>query len=571
MRASEKWRRRLGRLALGLALLLVAGATLEQVGAWRDLRRFPPPGQLVDLGDGRRMYLDCRGSGSPTVLLVACGSSKRDGFAGNTDVNGTFDDGGNFEGGEGGPGKAVRDPSTCEEAFQARTYVGCDYWPTVTANMVQDVFDFAVAVANVGTVEASVTVTGPNGVQKQAKVAPGSLEKIYLPWVAELKGGAFIPLMTSVLAKGGAYHLVSDRPVVVYQFNPLEFRAKGGEPGKDWSKCQKLDLSAADCYSYSNDASLLLPSTAMTGSYRIMGSYGFSRHKNLDPSQPLEPGAAPYFVVTGTSDGTTVSVQLGPKGKVVAGGGISATPAGGTLTFSLNAGDVAEVLSGAGREFDFSGSLLSADKPVQVITGVPCIDFPLDVVACDHVEETVFPAQTLGRHYVVTTPTGPKRNQVGHVVRFYGNVDGTALSYKPSQPAGCPSTLAAGEVVDCGELTTSDFEVQGTHELGIGMFMIGASKADPDFNGSSLTLLQGDPSQSFAVAVEHVVMPPPPEAAEPEPPPPPLPPKERLQDGGVEISVGTLFLRVVIRSGFGPAKGGCEGSAGISDGERSPR
>ncbi len=29
--------------------------------------------------------------------------------------------------------------------------------------------------------------------------------------------------------------------------------------------------------------------------------------------------------------------------------------------------------------------------------------------------------------------------------------------------------------------------------------------------------------------------------------------------------------RVVIRSGFGPAKGGCEGSAGVSDGERSPR
>ena len=52
-----------------------------------------------------------------TVVVVACGSSKRDGFAGNTVVNGTFDDGGNFEGGEGGPGKAVRDPSTCEESL----------------------------------------------------------------------------------------------------------------------------------------------------------------------------------------------------------------------------------------------------------------------------------------------------------------------------------------------------------------------------------------------------------------------------------------------------------------------
>ena len=443
------------------------------------------------------------------IVIIACGSSQRDGFGDNTDVNGTFDDAGAFEAGEGGPGRAVRDPATCEEAQQAKTYVGCDYWPTVTANMVQDVFDFAVAVANVGDGEASVTVTGPNGVNKQVKVGARSLEKIYLPWVQELKGGAFIPLQASVLARGGAYHLVSDRPVVVYQFSPLEVRAAGGEPGKDWSKCQKLNLSAGDCYSYSNDASLLLPSTAMTGSYRLMGSYGFSRHPMQegtsipDLSQPLQPGASPYFVVTGTSDGTTVSVKLGAKGKVVAGAGISAAPAGGTLTFTLNAGDVAEVLSGAGREYDFSGSLLSADKPVQVITGVPCIDFPLDVIACDHVEETVFPAQTLGRHYVVTTPTGPKSNKVGHVVRFYGNVDGTALTYKPSPPSGCPSTLAAGEVVDCGDLLTSDFEVKGTHEFGVGMFMIGASKADPDFNGNSLTVLQGDPSQSFAVTVEQ--------------------------------------------------------------------
>ena len=283
--------------------------------------------------------------------------------------------------------------------------------------------------------------------------------------------------------------------------------AKGGAPGKDWSTCQKLNISAPECYSNSNDASLLLPSTAMTGSYRLMGSYGFSRHpmqegtSTPDLSQPLQPGAAPYFVVTGTADGTNVSVKLGPTGKVVAGHGIIATPAGGTVTFRLDTGDVAEVLGGTGREFDFSGSLLTADKPVQVITGVPCIDYPLDTVACDHVEETVFPAQTLGRHYAVTTPTGPKKNRVAHAVRLCGNVDGTTLTYKPSAPPGCPSSLDAGDVVDCGELTNLDFEVKGTHELGVAMLMIGASKADPSFNGSSFTVLQGDPSQSFAVTV----------------------------------------------------------------------
>ena len=444
------------------------------------------------------------------ALVVACGSAKeRSGFGPETAVNGTFNDGGTFEAGDGSGSRPVSDPTTCEEALQAKTYVGCDYWPTVTANLVQDVFDFAVAVANVGTEDARVTVTGPNGVSRQVAVAGGSLNKIILPWVPELKGNTLNGISASVLVKGGAYHLVSDRPVVVYQFNPLEFRATGGDPGKDWSKCQKLNITAPDCYSYSNDASLLLPSTAMTGSYRIMGAYGFSRHptqegsQTPDPSQPLQPGASPYFVVTGTSDGTTVTVKLGPKGKVVAGGPIPAAPGGGTVTFTLNAGDVAEVVSGAGREFDFSGSLLSADKPVQVITGVPCIDFPLDVIACDHVEETVFPAQTLGKHYVVMTPTGPKANEVGHAVRFFGNVDGTKLTYKPSAPAGCPSTLSAGEVADCGDMVSSDFEVTGSAEFGIAMFMIGASKADPDANSSNFTQMQGDPSQTFAVAAEQ--------------------------------------------------------------------
>jgi hypothetical protein len=148
----------------------------------------------------------------------------------------------------------------------------CDYWPTVTGNLVSDVFDFAVAVANVGSDDAHVQVTGPNGVSKSVAVAPGSLNKIMLPWVAELKGPNLIPMGASVLSKGGAYHLVSDRPVVVYQFSPLEFRAAGGDPGKDWTKCVKLDFTAPECYSYSNDASLLLPSTAMTGSYRLMGA-----------------------------------------------------------------------------------------------------------------------------------------------------------------------------------------------------------------------------------------------------------------------------------------------------------
>ncbi len=430
--------------------------------------------------------------------FVACGNGKsRASFieeppAGNPDAGDFLGEDASLTDGSTDDPLSGRDPKTCQEAATARSYVGCDYWPTVTANLVDEVFDFAVAVANVGEEDANVEVTGPNGVHESVTVAAGDIGKIYLPWVASLKGPLTGKVTASVVAKKGAYHLVSDKPVVVYQFNPLEFRAGGGPPDKDWSSCVP-QLFAPECYSYSNDASLLLPSTAMTGNYRVMGTQGFSRDADYAPA---------FVSVTATQDGTTVTVKLAKKAPVVEGDPISATPAGGTLTLTLDAGDVAQIVTKLGKNYDFSGSLLTADKPVQVITGVPCMDEPFNVEACDHIEETVFPAETLGKHYVVTRPTGPVDNDVGHVVRFYGNVDGTTLTYTPKKPSGCPDTIGAGEVVECGEVT-KDFEVSGSSEFGVGMFQLGGAKADTQFDPEGLESPLGDPSQSFAVTVEQ--------------------------------------------------------------------
>jgi hypothetical protein len=423
---------------------------------------------------------------------------------------------------------APPDPKTCEEAAAAATYIGCDYWPTVTSNVVASVFDFAVVAANVGAEDAHVSVTG-NGVTKNVTVAPNGLAKIYLPWNSALKGDEGSGLSSSVLVRSGAYHLVSDKPVVVYQFNPLEFEATGGESGKDWSSCKKA-TGAAACYSYSNDASLLLPSTAMTGVYRVMGDYGFSQHPYndatgaFDTSKPLEGIASAGLTITATNNNTTVTVMLGTKAAVVASvtsaldGGVSeagapdagdggasaddvpAAPAGGLITLKLDAGDVAQLVAPAGKSYDFSGTIVRGDHPVQVITSVPCIFHPIDTFACDHVEESVFPAETLGKHYVVTPPTGPHGSQVAHFVRIYGNVDGTQLTFKPAKPAGCPTSIDSGDVVDC-ESVVDAFEVTGTEAFGIGLFMLGGAVVDP--GGSAAGYPQGDPSQSFAVAVEQ--------------------------------------------------------------------
>ncbi|MEZ4457497.1 MAG: alpha/beta hydrolase [Gemmatimonadales bacterium] len=67
-----KWLKRITLGVVGLVLLAaMAGAGYEALARRRAARDFPPPGQLVDVGGGRRMQLDCRGSGSPIVVLEA--------------------------------------------------------------------------------------------------------------------------------------------------------------------------------------------------------------------------------------------------------------------------------------------------------------------------------------------------------------------------------------------------------------------------------------------------------------------------------------------------------------------
>jgi hypothetical protein len=400
------------------------------------------------------------------------------------------------------------DPLTCEQAAAWQSYVGCDYWPTVVANAVWSIFDYAVVVANAGMEPAQVTVTGPGGVDQTKTVAPDSLGEFFLPWVPALKGadadscGTPTPLSSSVLVTGGAYHLVSTVPVTVYQFNALEYAGKGGPAGKDWSACPGNDACTnpnspdyqrtVGCYSFTNDSSLLLPSTALTGNYRITGFPGETVMTSPTTSQAI---MGSYVAITATANATHVKVKLTPSGNILAGSGIAATATGGELDLTMNAGDVAQLVGSLGNTFDQSGSLVVADNPVQVIAGTPCQDVPDGQPACDHLEQSVFPAETLGQQYFVNMPMGPLSLPVAHVVRLYGNVDGTTLTYAPSQPPGCPSTIDAGQVVGCG-IVYGDFEVTGNNAFGVATFMLGGTIVDPSGG-------LGDPSESLVASVEQ--------------------------------------------------------------------
>ncbi len=427
-----------------------------------------------------------------------------------------------------GPGESDGGvPTTCADAGDFHSYVGCDFWPTIVANPVWVEFDPAIVVANGGMAPATVTVDGPNAFHQEVTVAPGGLQTILLKWVSDLKGPEFSITNTSggrmknsVRVDKGAYHMTSSVPVTAWQFNPLQYT-------KDAAACTRITNGASGCRSASVDASLLLPSTAMTGNYRI---FGYSS-KNEGEQWGSVPGGA---AITATVDNTEVTVQLGPKcgaeiyptkdlGVCVSASvspGIAEQKANDVVKYTMNAGDVIELVAAWAKDpqtknADLSGSVINANQPVQVISFNAIAQLPdYSVANADHMEETVLPAEVLGNEYIVVPPTTPNANSVGHVVRIYGNVDNTHLTYPGTKPAGAPDMIMAGDVVqipplpvgqpaaDC--ITVPDhcmvsepFVVQGDQPFAVASFMVGGTLQMP---GTDSGNSQGDPSMTMEVA-----------------------------------------------------------------------
>ncbi len=441
-------------------------------------------------------FIGCSAGGSSTP-----GGHSNPGGAGATLTNNAggpaliTDPTGNGTGGAGDD----NNPTTCDEAKANRTYIGCDFWPTVTYNPVYKEFSFAVVVANGGTAESQVTVQRKGANVATVTVPPGGLTTIPLPWVDELKGAEFAHTdlnegarrKESVLVTGGAYHLTSSTPVTAWQFNPLEYQMSG-------------------VLSVSNDASLLLPTAAMTGNYRLFG-----RSARLEGGQEPLTSSQGGFAITATADNTVVKVELTPQRKAMvgtgqtigaatlaAGPGVAAAMPGDTVTYNLNAGDVVELMGTWGAfepepHGDLSGSVLNANNPVQVIALNPiltCVPTATDGNP-DHIEETVLPAEVIGKSYIVAPPTGPDLRVPGHMVRFYGNVDNTKLTYTDSKPTNAPDTLQAGEVVEIGPVM-DPFQVAADQPFAIASIMLGGTKQDP---GGT----RGDPSLTMEVTPQQ--------------------------------------------------------------------
>ena len=315
------------------------------------------------------------------------------------------------------------------------SYIGCEYYPTTVQQFdgynQAPAYEFAVAVANASANVAKVTVTRGANMVAQVDVQPASVQLIKLPWVSELSSG-YGP---STVAVDGAYRLRSTNPVTVYQYNPLTV-------------------------TFTNDASVLLPTNTWTGNYLVAAW----------PTWPFGNQAVPgLYAVTARQDGTKVTLKPSATGKIVkAGGGVAAD---GTGVVMLNEGDVLQVLSNYNG--DVTGTIIAADKPVQVIGGHKCTNVPLNVTACDHLEESMFPIETLAKEYVVVPPVQVPNDAAdkGQIVRVIASEPNTTLVFTPDQPVA-KLLVNAGDFVQI-PTTVAKFVVSADKKILVSQYMVG--------------------------------------------------------------------------------------------------
>lgn len=398
--------------------------------------------------------------------------------------------------------------NACLQAINSKSYMGCEFIAvTTTNNLLDSTFDsdFAVIIGNPSNADASVTVSRAGSVVGTATVTSNSTQAIMLPFVPGLRSAS-----DSALVTDGAYEIVSNVPVVAYQYSPLHFSTSS---------------SSGDVFSYTNDASLLLPLHTLTGNYMASTwpTWGHGSWVNMGMGVTGDwSGWSPGFVaVAGTKDGTQVTVRAATY---TLGGDITALGPGESATVTINRGDVLQVLSHLpvdSTEVDFcsdmgwqqttegtcpptlvspcdaycsvtdadlTGTTVEATEPVAVFAGHNCTFMPYDSWACDHLEEMMFPLETWGTDFVMTAPMHPEgTGVVPTMYRVLAQEDGTTITFTPAVYP--ETTLQTGQFVEFE--TQGDFQVSSNNQIYVTQTMMGQ-----DFFESSDS---GDPAMGSGV------------------------------------------------------------------------
>ena len=400
--------------------------------------------------------------------------------------------------------------NACKLAQSNRSYVGCEYWAVDLDNAVVSSGNaasqqFAVVVSNPSTLAATVKVSiNEANVGKAVKlkevttrtVKPNDLEVILLS-PREVDGspdGQYDTGGGSALTSR-AYKIESSAPIIAYQFNPL-----------------------SNAGVFSNDASLLVPSTALStdssesgASYLVMGwPQTIATTKN--PKTNFGVDLRAFLTIVGTREKTSVQVTLSTAIISDKDGMIKAARKGDTISYTLGPYDVLNLETG---DFgaDFTGTRVTADRPVVVFSGSEASDVPdfqdLTSRKCcaDHLEHQLFPTTTLGRTFIaLTTPSRTEAlSKAGATIsikkkeREYFRVLSAGEFIKITTNLDSPFGYFSVANRKYAQLTVDrDFTIQATGPVVVGQFVAGQD--DP---GIPSTLPGGDPSFILLPPVEQ--------------------------------------------------------------------
>lgn len=384
--------------------------------------------------------------------------------------------------------------NACDISKDKPSNVGCEFW-AVDLDQQDGMNDpasmpWGVALSNAGQAQADVTIeindAAPGQplalkVVKQVSVVAGSLQKVILP-TRELDCGVkpndYASPGTCLSSK--AYRITSSYPIVVYQFNVFE-------------------------NAFSNDASLLLPTTALGKWHRVIG-WGAGHPVLIDfPGLPKILDRS-YVTVVGTKPGTTVKVR--PSWRIKGNPPIAATAPGGEIVANLGPFDVLNLETDDGTMADdqktiadLSGTVVESNQPVAVFSGVEStgapgwVDVPKppgwtnnDTCCLDHLEEQILPVESIGKKYVIAR--SPVRSTGGFkepdVIRFLGVAETANVTTTLPSPYD-KFTIQPGQVITTW--TQSDITVSADKPVMVGQILVSNQYCDGAYIGDpSLTV-----------------------------------------------------------------------------------
>lgn len=379
---------------------------------------------------------------------------------------------------------------TCDDAANKPSNFGCEFW-AVDMDQQDGLSDpasapWGVAISPAGAGDTDVTIEinlAPPGqpldlmVVKQLTVGQDEVVPVELP-TRELDCGA---MPNDYAAPGtclssNAFRITSSAPIVVYQFNVFK-------------------------NAFSNDASLLLPTPALGKYYRVLGWPAGHPVKILN----IIDRAA--VTIVGTAADTTVKVV--PSWRIKGNPPIPAAAKGQEITVKLGPFDVLNLETDDGTfqdntktMADLSGTIVTSDKPVAVFSGVETtsapgvvVDIPTfpgwieeDTCCLDHLEEQLFPVESVGQRYVVTR--SPIRSTGTYhepdVIRFVGAAEDALVTTNLPDPFDF-FLLKPGEVKTTW--ADADFVATANKPFMVAQILISQEYVDGPYTGDpSLTV-----------------------------------------------------------------------------------